>query len=80
MKDCNLAFNQMGKSSHPDTYEFLEGLLRCFSSDIRDKWIKLYGKLMSKNAAPDFSHLIELVVEKAHCSSDIYSHLSSSPG
>ena len=77
MKDCKLAFNQMGKSSHLDTYETLESLLRCFPSDIRDKWIKLCGKLKSKNAAPDFSHLIELVVEKANCSSNVYSHLSS---
>ena len=77
MKDCKLAFNQMGKSSHPDTYETLESLLRCFPSDIRDKWIRLCGKLKSNNAAPDFSHLIELVVGKANCSSNVYSHLSS---
>ena len=77
IKDCEWAFNQMGKSSHLDTYETLESLLRCFPGDIRDKWIKLCGKLKSKKAAPDFSHLIELVVEKANCSGNIYSHLSS---
>ena len=77
MKDCKLAFNQMGKSSHLDTCETLESLLRCFPSGIRDKWIRLCGKLKSKNAAPDISHLIELVVEKANCSSNVYSHLSS---
>ena len=76
-EDCKLAFNQMGKFSHLDTYETLESLLRCFPSDIRDKWIKLRGKLKSKNAAPDFSHLIELVVEKANGSSNVYNHLSS---
>ena len=73
MKDCKLAFNRMGKSSHLDTYETFESLLRCFPSDIRDNCLKL----KSKNAAPDFSHLIELVVEKAYCSSNVYSHLSS---
>ena len=67
----------MGKTSHLDTYETLGGLLRCFPSDIRDKWIKLCGKLESENAASDLSHLIELVAEKASCSSKIYSHLSS---
>ena len=67
----------MGKSSHLDTYKTLEGLSHRFPSDIRDKWIKLCGKLKSKNGAPDFSHLIELVVEKANCSSNIYSHLPS---
>ena len=77
MEDCKLTFNQMGKSSHLDTYETLESLLRCFPSDIRDKWIKLCGKLKTKNAASDFSHLIELIVEKANCCSNVYSHLSS---
>ena len=47
IKDCKLAFNQMRKSSHLDTYETLESLLRCFPSDIRDKWIKLCRKLKS---------------------------------
>ena len=51
--------------------------MRCFPSDIRDKCIKLCGKLKSKKAAPDFCHLIELVVEKVDCSSNIYSQLSS---
>ena len=77
MKDCKLAFIQMGESSHLGTYKTLESLLRCFPSDIKGEWIKLCGKLKSNNAAPDFSHLIELVVEKANCSSDVYSHLSS---
>ena len=62
MKDCKLAFNLMGKSAHLHTYETLESLMSCFHSDIRDKWIKLCGKLKSKNAASDFSHPIELVV------------------
>ena len=77
MKDCKLAFNQMGKSSHLDTCETLESLLRCFPSNIRDKQIKLCVKLKLKNAAPDFSHLIVLVVERANCSRNVYGHLSS---
>ena len=44
IKECKLAFNHMGKSSHLDTYETLEGLYCCISSDIKDKWIKLYGR------------------------------------
>ena len=55
----------MGKSSYLDTYETSESLLRCCPSDIRKEWIKLYGKLKLKNAAPDFSRLIELFVKKA---------------
>ena len=77
MKDCKLAFSQMGKSSHLDNYETLEGLLRCFPCDIRDKWVKFCGKLKSKNTTADFNDLVQLVIEKANCFSNIYSHLSS---
>ena len=75
--DCELAFTRMGKLEHLNSFETLEGLLKCFSEEIRDSWIKLSGKLYSEGLVPNFDNAIQMGSEKANYFSNLYSYLAS---
>ena len=77
LRDCKLAFTQMGKLEHLNSFETLEGLLKCFSGEIRDNCIKLSGKLNFEGLVPNFDNVIQMVSEKANYFSNLYSHLAS---
>ena len=77
LRDCKLTFTQMRKLEHLNSFKTLEGLLSCFSGEIRDSWIKLSGKLNSEGFVPKFDNLIQMVSEKANYFSNLYSNLVS---
>ena len=78
LKDCKLTFNYMGKVDHLSSFETLDSIIKCFSMEIRDKWVERNVELKAKGQIANYDDLIELIEDQANYRSNIFSHLSMS--